>query len=837
VQITFLEATNGLRLSKLYKKDNTFTPYPHVKAVTSHHYNIPTSKDGLTELKDLIIQHGDKGHCMLKGPLKRPVINESRAGLADRAAYTSLLVLDIDGITLSNYNPKKSNLTKVDVEFMAEQIIMSLPTEMQDISYIAQASSSLGLKQTKVSLHIFMFLAVPMPAKSVKLWLQHVNYTSELFSSQLELSSNSHALKYPLDTSVADNSKIIFIAPPTFDEATSDPFSPQLERVVLVERSASSINLAAMMSSISPEVCFQKGQELKNELRQAIGFRKTKANVQIATVDNKPEEILTNPDKMSITIADESSTPYIRCNINGGDSNAYFFNINNPTYMYNFKDEPIFEIEKADKDFYLSIFDTYEKEIKEAGRAVQPIVLRDYYTDTYYNGLFDPNLNQFTESYPLIPTSKTSIEGFMRSHGRTNPAFIPDARVVFDPTDKSPAVNLNTAPYYVNMYRKTKYMLAAKETQKYGVGTAKNMAEHCPLTYKLISHILGGGELEFEYFINWLAYVYQNKTKAMTAWILTGVPGTGKGIFYSHILKPLFGDEHVPMRSLQNIEEQFNLYMRSALFLIVDEFRMADASSGTMKMADKLKNQITEKTLAIRAMRSNQHELPSYTNFIFLTNRPDAVKIEDGDRRYNVAPRQEKKLEHVYPEVIEHIEDLEQELLLFAGVLQEFKVQNKLVRTCMNNDAKATMKTVGMSVFEEFCAAIKDGNIGFFADALELSISNTFNASDVMTAQRVIKNWVKESQEAYSIIPMEHLRTVFHVQTEHTPKLSQREFSKRIERNGIKRTRKRPVGADRSTTAIQGVEVSWNIDQEQYDYLLDSYFTEKDSKLLETMTH
>ena len=45
----------------------------------------------------------------------------------------------------------------------------------------------------------------------------------------------------------------------------------------------------------------------------------------------------------------------------------------------------------------------------------------------------------------------------------------------------------------------------------------------------------------------------------MTAWILTGVPGTGKGIFYSHILKPLFGDEHVPMRSLQNIEEQFSL--------------------------------------------------------------------------------------------------------------------------------------------------------------------------------------------------------------------------------------------------------------------------------------
>ena len=356
MQITFLEANNGLRLSKLYRKDKTFTPYPHVKSVTSHHYDVPTSKDGLKQLKDLIVQHSNDGHCMLKGPLKRPAVDESRAGLADRVAYTSLLVLDLDGIVLPNYNPKKSNLTAVDVEFMAEQIIMSLPEEMQDVSYIAQASASLGLKQNKVSLHIFMFLSVPMPPKSVKLWLQHINYTTELFSSQLELSSNSHALKYPLDTSVADNSKIIFISPPTFDEAISDPFSPHLERIVLVERSKSTINLAAMMGSISPEVCFQKGQELKNELRKEIGFKKVKANVQIATVDNRPEEILTNPDKMSITIADSTSSPYIRCNINGGDSNAYYFNINNPTYMYNFKDEPIFEIEKADKDFYLSVF-------------------------------------------------------------------------------------------------------------------------------------------------------------------------------------------------------------------------------------------------------------------------------------------------------------------------------------------------------------------------------------------------------------------------------------------------------------------------------------------------
>jgi phage/plasmid-associated DNA primase len=141
-----------------------------------------------------------------------------------------------------------------------------------------------------------------------------------------------------------------------------------------------------------------------------------------------------------------------------------------------------------------------------------------------------------------------------------------------------------------------------------------------------------------------------------------------------------------------------------------------------------------------------------------------------------------------------------------------------------------------MSLLEEFCAALKDGNIGFFADVLEVSVSNTFNASEIMTAQRVIKNWIKETQEDYSIIPTEHLRTIYHVQTEQTPRLSQREFVKKIERNGVKRIRKRPVGS-KNSNPIKGVEVMWNIDQEQYDQLVATYFTEKDGKLLETVTH
>lgn len=829
MQLTFLEAANGQRLSKRHCPKNGFTPYPHVKSVTSHEETIPLDTAGLAMLEQLLRSHGEDGYCLLKGNLKRPIQNESRAGKTDRIGYSNLLVLDIDGITIPGHtNPK--TFTDKDVSTLAKAVMRELPPAVQDCSFLAQASASLGLKGDKVSLHIFILLQHAMPAKAVKLWLQNCNFESQLFSSQLELSSNGHSLKYPLDTSVADNSKLIFIAPPTFEDGTHDPFSSSAERIVRVSGITETLDLAKLMGDISPEVVHQKSNEHKNKLRTQRGFKAKKERLTIATVDNKSEEILTNPDRMSIQITDDTNPPYIRCNVNGGDSNAYYFKLEDPTYMFNFKGEPIWSIEQADPDFYKSLFDVYQEEMEKEGRANFPVVLRDFYTDTYYNGVFDPNLNQFSDKFPLMPCSSSSIEGFMRSHGRSKPDYVPDAQVVFDPASNDDAINLTNVPYHINMFRKTEYMLSKREHEPLSMGDAAKIADSCPLIYKLMTHILGGQALEVEHFINWLAYIFQTKRKAMTAWVLQGVPGTGKGIFYTKVLRPLFGYEHVPMRALQNIEEQFNLYMRQALFLVVDEFHMASANSGTMKIADKLKNAITENTMTIRAMRSNQVEMPNYTNFIFLTNRMDAVKIEEGDRRYNIAPRQEQKLEHVYPEVIDGIDDISTELHKFAALLRNYKVNKQLVRTPIANNAKAQMAQVTMSVMEEFFAAVRHGNLSFFLDILDISLTNVLQGQEITTAQRFVKQWVAESQKGFSIIPLEHLRVVYGVLTD--DRLSQREFQKKAARCGITKDRKRPFGAPRSASLVTGVITTWQLDCEQLKEVTDKYFDDKDRKLL-----
>ena len=829
MQLTFLEAANGQRLSKRHCSKNGFTPYPHVKNVTSRAYDVPLNNAGLAMLEKLIREHSSKGDCLLKGDLKRPLINESRAGKTNRMAYSNLLVLDIDGITLPDHtNPK--TFDDNDVSMLAKSVMRELPPAAQDCSFIAQASASLGLKGEKISLHIFILLTHAMPAKAMKLWFQHCNFESKLFSSQLELSSNGHSLKYPLDIRVADNSKLIFIAPPTFEDGTHDPFGKQAERIVRVSGISETLDLAKLMNDISPEVVHQKSNEHKNKLRVQRGFNAKKERLTIATVDNKSEEILTNPDRMSINITDDTNPPYIRCNVNGGDSNAYYFKLEDPTYMFNFKGEPIWSIEIADPDFYKSLFDVYQEEMEKEGRANVPVAMRDYHTDTYYNGVFDPNLQQFTNEFPLTPCSASSIEGFMRSHGRGRPDFVPDAQVIFDPTCSGPAVNLTNIPYHINMFRKTEYMLQDKKYESLSMGEAHKIAQDCPLIYKLLTHILGGQNLEVEHFTNWLAHIFQKKTKAMTAWVLQGVPGTGKGIFYTKVLRPLFGNEHVPMRALQNIEEQFNLYMRQALFLVVDEFHMASANSGTIKIADKLKNAITENTMTIRAMRSNQVEVPNYTNFIFLTNRMDAVKIEEGDRRYNIAPRQEQKLENVFPEVIAGIDKIKHELPVFAAMLEHFEVNAQLVHTPIANNAKAQMAQVTMSVMEEFFAAVRHGKLSFLTDILDISLTNVLQGQEITTAQRFVKQWIAESQTEYSVIPMEHLRVVYGVLTD--DRISQREFIKRAERNGLTRERRRAYNAPRSANPLTGVVVEWRIDGEQFNEVTDKYFDDKDRKLL-----
>ena len=101
-----------------------------------------------------------------------------------------------------------------------------------------------------------------------------------------------------------------------------------------------------------------------------------------------------------------------------------------------------------------------------------------------------------------------------------------------------------------------------------------------------------------------------------------------------------------------------------------------------------------------------------------------------------------------------------------------------------------------------------------------------------MNAQRFVKNWIASAHEEYSIIPTEHLRTVFHALTEQTPRINSKEFSKRLGRNGLAKVRKRELNAGRDSNAIRGIEIKWQVEEDIQRELVNTYFSDKDKQAL-----
>ena len=133
MEVVFLKAKKPL--AKEISEEG-IKPYPLTKNFTSEHFDISTDQKGLNKLYKLLTDQAASGACLHKGSLKRPIKDESRAFMSERAKTTEMLVLDIDGLSYKATN-------NVAIGTLAEQIVLQLPEVFHNVSYIAQASASL----------------------------------------------------------------------------------------------------------------------------------------------------------------------------------------------------------------------------------------------------------------------------------------------------------------------------------------------------------------------------------------------------------------------------------------------------------------------------------------------------------------------------------------------------------------------------------------------------------------------------------------------------------------------------------------------------------------------
>jgi hypothetical protein len=133
-------------------------------------------------------------------------------------------------------------------------------------------------------------------------------------------------------------------------------------------------------------------------------------------------------------------------------------------------------------------------------------------------------------------------------------------------------------------------------------------------------------------FLSWCASLVQNPgRKFQFALVVQGTQGNGKS-FLLKCLEYSVGPSLTHLPNPEDMNEQFNSYIESNLFIGVEEVHMEHKRD----MLDRLKKYITNDRIEIRGMRANKRMAPNLTNWFFCTNYKDAVLKSRDDRRYAI---------------------------------------------------------------------------------------------------------------------------------------------------------------------------------------------------------
>lgn len=676
MKLTFLSADKALTKTYIFQEDGTYDslPYPLSSTFTSHEEQVNTIEDFYA----CIVANANVGRCLLRGNLEKEIQRSSRAGLTAQEA-TSWLLLDADGLDLKNQS----------VDEMLDALGLG------NTDYILQYSASQGIKEG-LNAHIFILLDGAYTSNILKQWAKHKNINTPFLREQLTLTKSNMSLHWPLDITVNQADKLIYIAPPNISGRTD----PVFNRIELCKRKNERVALPTIIPNVDSEVI-----GVIKQLRSASGCIDHDLEIKYSKRD--VTYIMEDPDKASVTGVKRNGD-FTYLNLNGGDSWGYYHLTADPELLLNFKGEPAYKLQEIAPEYYAEAkmhSRYYKREVhrpKQSEDKEKYFIINKRDEGKYFKVTYKPRIGVIIDP---APTSK-HINDFCMTHKVPIPDTIEDWTIHFDPTTDE---IINVTDKTINLYRPTKY--------RYVDTSHKDIPDYY---FKLFSHACGSDPVATDRFINWLAYIWQTGKKPKTAWVLHGTYGTGKGRL-QRVLSFLFGDQCV-VTTPENVNEHFNANIERSQILWIDE--VTTDSWDNERITPKLRNWITEDIVSIRGMRKDARTTNNFMGIIIAANEHNPVEIRHGDRRISVAPRQEVKIEDTNwatPEIIGNEGWLYQDenLALLASALFNYKVDDYLATRPLENEAKMDVMKVTQNLPEDIVQALHQGNVSFFLEYID----------------------------------------------------------------------------------------------------------------------
>lgn len=137
---------------------------------------------------------------------------------------------------------------------------------------------------------------------------------------------------------------------------------------------------------------------------------------------------------------------------------------------------------------------------------------------------------------------------------------------------------------------------------------------------------------ERDLVLDYLALLVQQPAeKIHFALLIRGEQGSGKSAI-GELMRRIIGDRNVVKPSNDEVTGRFTVWQEGAQLAIIEELM----TLGRLEVANRLKPVVTEPTLRIEEKYGTPYSIPNHLNLLCFTNHRDALRIENGDRRWLV---------------------------------------------------------------------------------------------------------------------------------------------------------------------------------------------------------
>ena len=342
------------------------------------------------------------------------------------------------------------------------------------------------------------------------------------------------------------------------------------------------------------------------------------------------------------------------------------------------------------------------------------IVFRDIITDKYYLG----EMSKAQDRYGFNVIGKHNIPNALANRDIPVPDLYPEMEF-FPDFASDDIVDLERG--FVNKYIVPDVLNKSTES---GAGLAVPK-----YTGLLTKHICGDDQDVYDLLINHLAYMVQKRIKTRVAYLFQGTQGTGKGVWFNFVLAQVFGRDYCADVLQKVFVKEFNLFLESNFCILVDEVE-ANFSETNSEITRVLKQVIADTHISVEGKGVDIRNGRNNANIFFATNKRNGVHIEPGDRRFIVAPRQEKKIYDMpwWTDDEAMIELLKSETEEFVAYLKNYQVDMSKINRPFDNPAKEALIDLSKTNADYFFEAVKAGNWEWLSenivpDPIPMSIS------------------------------------------------------------------------------------------------------------------